>query len=120
MSINKYAVSTTHLQMPVTDYYLNKYGQSQSPKNFDDSIHDRSTENQRMAEVKEPSMLPKAPPEKLEEKESSQSAHVESRRLNDNATSSKKDHLTFSASMPKKHSESKSSVVQIQSEFRLQ
>lgn len=52
MSINKYAVATTHLQMPVTDYYLNKYGQSQSPKNFDDSIHDRSTENQLMLQAR--------------------------------------------------------------------
>lgn len=51
-SINKYAVSTTHLQMPVTDYYLNKYGQSQSPKNFDDSIQDRSAENQFMLQAR--------------------------------------------------------------------
>lgn len=51
-SIHKYAVSSTQLQMPVTDYYLNKYSQGQSPKNFDDSIQDRSSENQLMLQAR--------------------------------------------------------------------
>lgn len=62
-----------------------------------------------------------AVPEKPEEKESSQSAHIESRRIVDKGISrtGSRDHLTFSANVAKKNSEAKSSAVQIQSEFRL-
>lgn len=99
---------------------VTKTYQSAAPVNLSTTFNMRERQSVRLADVKEPSVLPRAPLEKPEEKESSQSAHMESRRLNDNATSSKKDHLTFSASMPKKHSESKSSAVQIQSDFRPQ
>lgn len=47
-SIRRYAVGSTQLQMPVTDYYHNKYGQGTSPKNFDETVQDPSTENQFM------------------------------------------------------------------------
>jgi len=47
-SIQRYAVASTQLQMPVTDYYHNKYGQGTSPKNFDETVQDPSTENQFM------------------------------------------------------------------------
>lgn len=63
--------------------------------------------------------MPKTGPEKIEEKDNAQSAQPESRRLNDNAASNMKDHLTFSA-IPKKNSESKSSAVLIQSEYQIQ
>ena len=85
--------------------------QSASAANLSTTFNMREKQSMRLTDVKEPSTLPKAAPEKPEEKESSQSAHVESRRLNDNGAGSQKDHLTFSANMPRKHSESKQSAV---------
>lgn len=78
----------------------------------------RDRQSVRLADANEPNVLPRASPEKPEDQDHSQSAHAESRRLQDHATSSKKDHLTFSASMPKKHSDNKSSAVLIQSEYQ--
>lgn len=54
-SINRYAASgggAQMLQMPVTEYYLNKYGQGQSPRNFDDSGQDFAAENQLMLQAR--------------------------------------------------------------------
>lgn len=68
----------------------------------------RERQSIRQQEITEPNVVTRASPEKpVNEEANLQSALAESRRLPDNITSSKKDHLTFSASMPMKNSDDK-------------
>ena len=62
----------------------------------------RDRQSVRLADANEPNVLPRASPEKLEDQDNSQSAHAESRRLQDHAARSKKNHHIFSANMLKK------------------
>ena len=99
---------------------VGKTYQSASAANLSTTFNMRERQSVRLADTKEPSVLAKASPSRAEEKDNSLSAHVESRRLNDNAASSKKEHLSFSATVPKKSPEAQSSAMKMPSEFQIQ